>query len=88
MGILIIAHQGIRAIARACNISPSTAQGYVGKIEQLKLDFATIGAMGEEELKKLLRGKKPDTSRKPMPDLQYLAREMKRKGVTLFGLPL
>ncbi len=81
--LYLVQDLGIRPIARACNISPSTAQGYVNKLDELKLDFATIDAMGEEELKKLFRGKKPDMSRKPMPDLQYLAREMKRKGVTL-----
>ena len=81
--LYLVQDLGIRPIARACRISPSTAQGYVNKLEELKLDFATIDAMGEKELKELLRGKKPDRSRKPLPDLQYLAREMKRKGVTL-----
>lgn len=73
---------GIRGIARACNISTSTARTYIDRLEKLKLDFATIDAMGEDELKRLFGHRKSRRPQKPLPDLQYLAREMKKKGVT------
>lgn len=81
---LYLSHNiGIRGIARACNISTSTAQAYLKKLGQLKLDFATIDAMGEDELHRLFNGRKAEHQKKPTPDLPYLVREMKKKGVTL-----
>jgi transposase len=82
---LHLEHQlSIRGIARACGLSVSTVQGYIKRLESLKVDREGIQSLGEEEFFGLLRDKKPGSEpEKPRPDLQYLAREMKKKGVTL-----
>lgn len=74
-----------RAIARACCMSASTAQGYIQRLDSLGLDWSRLEAMGQEELEGLLRGRRPKekAAAKPEPDLQYIAREMKKPGVTL-----
>ena len=74
---------GIREIARACNIAPSTSQSYVSRLEESGLDYVAIDSMDEDELRDLFRGKPQEKQKKPFPDLQYLAREMRKKGVTL-----
>ena len=65
-------------------MSVSTVQGYIKRVEELDLDWEAIQALSEEVFLGLVGGKKRRSrSAKPEPDLQYLAREMKKKGVTL-----
>jgi transposase len=74
----------LRGIAGACNMSVSTVQGYVKRLEESGLGWPQIEALGQHELTELMQIKKPAvTAARPKPDLQYVAREMKRKGVTL-----
>ena len=74
----------IRGIARACNMSVSTVQGYIKRLKELELDGKRVEALAEEDLEGLFRAKKPhNKTDRPDPDLQYLAREMKKKKVTL-----
>jgi transposase len=74
---------GVRPIARACNISSSTASIYVEKLKELGVDYKEISDMEEDVLYDLLfpKGEKPTA--KPLPDFAYLHGEMKKKGVTL-----
>jgi transposase len=73
---------GVRPIARACNISTSTASVYVERLKQLGATYEEICAMDEDALSGLLFPKTEKAS-KPLPDLDYLNRELKKKGVTL-----
>lgn len=76
---------GVNQIAGACNISTSTASEYVSKIDALTLSYEDLSSLDEDEAYKLLF---PDVTKKtdgdkPTPDFEYLARELKKKGVTL-----
>lgn len=76
---------GVNQIAGACNISTSTASAYVNRIEELSLNYEEISSLDDDSLCKLLF---PETAEAPvpdkeMPDFEYLAKEMKKKGVTL-----
>jgi transposase len=73
---------GVRPIARACNISTSTASVYVEKLKQLGSTYQEICDMEEDVLFALLFPKTEKTSR-PLLDFDYLSKELKKKGVTL-----
>ena len=76
-------HLGVRPIARACNISTSTASVYVEKLKQCGATYQEIGEMDEDALTHLLFPKEEKASNKPLPDFDYLSKELKKKGVTL-----
>ena len=48
-------HLSLRAIAGACNLSVSTVQGYVKKIEALGLEYEALAAMPDSALTKRLQ---------------------------------
>ena len=75
----------LRGIAGACHMSVSTVQGYVKRLEELGLEWPQVAELGQEELAGLMRRKKPveKAQARPEPDLQYITREMGKKGVTL-----
>ena len=52
--LLLEFNLGVRPIARACNISTSTAHAYVDRLKELDVPYAEIAAMGEDELEELL----------------------------------
>jgi len=70
----------LRAIAGACNLSVSTVQGYVKKIEALSLEYEAIVAMPDKALAKLLQPVPKIRSLRPEPDVQGLVEELKRSG--------
>jgi transposase len=74
---------GVRPIARACNISTSTASVYVEKLKGLTVPYKEISDMDEDAIYSLLFPKEEKASGKPMPDFNYLHGELKKKGVTL-----
>jgi transposase len=74
---------GVRPIARACNISTSTAHAYVDRLKELDVPYGEIVAMGDDELEELLFPKEERTPAKLLPDFEYLSKEMTKKGVTL-----
>jgi len=74
---------GVRPIARACNISTSTAHTYVDRLKELALPYEELSALGEDELEELLFPKEERPPAKPLPDFVYLSKELTRKGVTL-----
>lgn len=74
---------GVRPIARACNISTSTAHAYVDRLKELDVPYGELIAMGDDELEDLLFPKEEKTSAKPSPDFTYLSKEMTKKAVTL-----
>lgn len=74
---------GVRSIARACDISTSTAHIYIEKLKELDVPYAEIAVMGDDELGELLFPNEKKAPGKPLPDFAYLAKEMTKKGVTL-----
>jgi len=74
---------GIRPIARACNISPSTASFYVERFKALGITYQDVCNLDDDTLSGLLFPKARDSSTKPLPDFTYIAEELKKKGVTL-----
>jgi transposase len=76
--------QGLRAIARACQVSPTTVSDYITKAEELGLDAAGVRTLADEDLYRRLF---PETAvnppKKALPDFQALQKELKKKGVTL-----
>lgn len=74
---------GVRAIARACDISMSTAHMYIEKLRELGVPYTEIAVMGEDELEQLLFPDVKKVPGKPLPDFVYLSKEMTKKGVTL-----
>ncbi len=74
----------IQAIAGSCKISTSTAHTYVNKLKKLNLSYEEIINMNEGELHDLFFPEnKEKSANRPIPDFEYLALEMKKKGVTL-----
>ena len=45
---------GVRPIARACDISTSTAHTYVDRLKELNLTYGAVSGMDEDELEQLL----------------------------------
>lgn len=81
--LLLECNLGVRPIARACDISTSTASIYVEKFKELGATYKEICEMDEDALSFLLFPGGERTASKPLPDFTYLMGEMKRKGVTL-----
>lgn len=81
--LLLEFNLGVRAIARACGISTSTAHIYAEKIKLLCVPYTEIAGMGDDELENLLFPLEKKTPGKPLPDFAYLSKEMTKKGVTL-----
>jgi transposase len=77
---------GVRPIARACKISTSTAHAYVDKLKELGVPYGEIAAMGDDELEELLFPGEEKKEAKPLPDFEYLGKEMTKKGVSLLLL--
>ncbi len=81
--LLLEFNLGVRPIARACDISTSTAHIYVEKLKELGVPYTEIAAMEDRELEELLFPGEKKTPGKLLPDFAYVAKEMTRKGVTL-----
>ena len=73
---------GVRPIARACNISTSTAHTYMEKLRELGAGYREIMEMNDDSLSDLLFPKGEQVVSRPLPDFVYLTGEMKKKGVT------
>jgi len=71
---------GVRSIARACTISTSTAHTYVERLKELDVPYGELSIMGDDELEDLLFPKEERVTAKPLPDFDYLVKEMKKKG--------
>lgn len=81
--LLLECNLGVRPIARACDISTSTASIYVEKFKELGATYKEICEMDEDALSDLIFPGGERAASKPLPDFTYLMGEMKKKGVTL-----
>ncbi len=76
-----------RQIARACQLSKTTAKEYVERAEKVGLTIEKIQTLSEDEIEKLLFPESGATpSSRPLPDWEEVHLELKKKGVTLQGL--
>ena len=74
----------LRAIARACAVSPTTVGDYLERVKQSGQSWPAVSALDDGSLKTLLYPEdRVAASRKPLPDFDVLRQEMKKKGVTL-----
>lgn len=77
-------HQGRRAIARACHVSPTTVSDYLTKAQQAGLDAQGIRALTDEALHRLFSPEMSTPSpKKAAMDFPALQKELQKKGVTL-----
>ena len=74
-----------RRIALSCNISPTTVSFYVNRFKSLDLPCDAFMSLSDEEIKSLFIKEAPKSLR-PLPDMEYIHSELKRKGVTLYLL--
>ena len=74
-----------RQIARSCSISPETVARYLRRAEEAKLSWPISPELSEDQIEELLFGPQTPFSRakRSLPDMDYLHRELRRKGVTL-----
>jgi len=76
--------QGIRAIARSLQASPSTIGDYVRRAEVAGIGWPLPEGMSEAELEsQLFPPPKPSSEMRPLPDFAQFQQELRRKGVTL-----
>jgi transposase len=74
-----------RQIAKSCNIARSTVQEYLKRAEDSGLTWSTACELDDTALEDQLYPKSAPSAlcRAPMPQMDYIHRELRRKGVTL-----
>lgn len=72
-----------RQVAASLNIAHSTVGEYLQRAERAGLDWEQVQVLEETELKaRLFPPKQSGAKKRPEPDWQEIAKELKRKGVT------
>jgi len=74
-----------RQIAKSCGCSPSTVAAIVSRARDanLQLEWPMIDAMSDDELESKLYSDEHYHTDRPLPDMNFIHTEMKKKGVTL-----
>ena len=73
-----------RIISKSCQISRSTVADYVDKFQSSGLDWPLPESLCDEEFESLLfKTRSEPAHRKSMPEMEYIHKELKKKGVTL-----
>jgi transposase len=74
-----------RQIAKSCNCSPSTVTAILerAKNAELGMDWPLINQMSDDELEAKLYPDEHYHSERPIPDMNFIHSELKKKGVTL-----
>jgi hypothetical protein len=76
--------RSLREISQACWLPKSTVSDYVKRAKQAGLSWPLREDLDDDGLESLLFGvSTPPVQAKPMPDLGYLHRELKRPYMTL-----
>lgn len=75
-----------RQIARSLNISHSTVGEYVRRAKDAAITWPLDEKIDDEALSLLLFGKQKQSNKKALPDVEYIRRELAKKGVTLMLL--
>ncbi len=72
-----------RAIARSCNISHKTVREYLKRAEEAGITWPLPEGMDDEALEKtLFTREQQQTGKVELPDMAWVHRELRRKGVT------
>src|ERR1700734_2160626 len=80
-------NRGNREVARSCGICATAVHEYVRRAQVAGLSWPLPTELGDEELEGLLFPPAPPAcTARGLPDFGYIARELRRKGVTLFLL--
>ena len=74
-----------RKIALSCNISPTTVAFYINRFKSSGVNYDAFIPLTDEEIKTLFLPEAPKPLR-PLPDMEYIHSELKRKGVTIYLL--
>ena len=75
---------GVRAIGRACNVSPTTVSEYLNLSRDAGLDYEGVKDLDDEAIQRLFFPKRNEVvPRKALPDLVAINSELRKKGVTL-----
>lgn len=75
---------GVRAIGRACKVSPTTVSEYLALSQNAGLDYESIKDLNDKEIQHLFYPECNEVvSRKVLPDLVAIQTELRKKGVTL-----
>lgn len=74
---------GNREVARSCAISHTVVNKYLKRAKEASLGYREIEAMDEGQLKRLLQDNVKLPVLRPLPDWEWVHRELKRDGVTL-----
>lgn len=75
----------VRQIAKSCNCSPSTVTAVLERASnaEIEKDWPLIRSMSDEELEAKLYPDEHYRTERPLPDMNFIHSELKRKGVTL-----
>ena len=73
-----------RQIARSCGVTHTTVSNYLERVEKAGLGWPLSGEMDDERLQAMLFPEpgKEIRSARPMPDMEYIHKELRRKHVT------
>lgn len=72
-----------RQIAKSCQCSPTTVGAIIDRYKEKKLTWPEIIQMDDTELESKLYPQEINSSKRPLPDYDYIHKELARKGVTL-----
>jgi transposase len=74
-----------RQISRACGVAPSTVVDYVQRAQEAGLSWPLPEDLDDAALEAVLNKRKsnPKPARRPLPDMEEIHRELRKKGVTL-----
>lgn len=75
----------VRQTASSCNVSISTVSFYINRFKSSGTAYDTFISLTDEQIKALFL---PEASKplRPLPDMEYIHTELKRKGVTIYLL--
>ena len=74
----------VRKVAQSCKVSHSTVLEYEGRARAAGLSWPLPEGLDDAELERLLGGRPPGPkAHKPLPDIDYLLKEMRKPHVTL-----
>ena len=72
-----------RQVAKSCKVSSSTVLEYEQRAREAGLTWPIAEDMDDAALERALRSRLSSGPKRPLPDIGYLAGEMKKKHVTL-----
>jgi len=87
--ILRLIHEGNlsnRQIAKSCHCSPTTIGAIIDRYKEKNLTWPEVLQMDDTELESKLYPQEINSSKRPLPNYDYIHKELARKGVTLLLL--